>query len=127
MKRVLFWSPRILALLFAAFITIFALDVFGKGYSFEELLVSLAMHLIPTALVLTALIAGWRWPWAGALLFAALGVGYLLLGRGRTQWSNYLIVSGPAFFIAVLFAAAWLFGRRKGTTDRRDVRAPTSS
>jgi hypothetical protein len=126
MKRVLFWSPRILALLFAAFITIFTLDVFGKGYSFGELLIALAMHLIPTALILIALIAGWRWSWAGALLFAALGVGYLLMGRGRTQWSNYLIVSGPAFLIAVLFLVDWLFGRRKGATVRLDVPAPTS-
>ena len=32
-KRVLYWTPRVLGILFALFISIFALDVFGEGYS----------------------------------------------------------------------------------------------
>ena len=30
-KQWLFWTPRVLAMLFAAFVSIFALDVFGAG------------------------------------------------------------------------------------------------
>ena len=30
-KRVLYWIPRALTILFALFISVFALDVFGEG------------------------------------------------------------------------------------------------
>ena len=35
-KRTLFWAPRILCILFAVFVSLFALDVFGEGYGFWE-------------------------------------------------------------------------------------------
>jgi hypothetical protein len=31
LKQLLFWTPRVLGILFAAFVSMFALDVFGKG------------------------------------------------------------------------------------------------
>ena len=75
-KRVVFWLPRILCLLFAVFISLFALDVFGEGYGFWETIVAFLIHLIPTGLILIALAIAWRWEWIGAILFAAvLGVG----------------------------------------------------
>ena len=33
-KQLLFWTPRILGILFALFLSMFALDVFGEGYGF---------------------------------------------------------------------------------------------
>jgi hypothetical protein len=33
-RRMLFWTPRLLSILFAIFISLFALDVFGEGYGF---------------------------------------------------------------------------------------------
>ena len=51
-KRLLFWTPRILGLLFAAFIGIFALDVFDEHHGFWETALALGMHLVPTAILL---------------------------------------------------------------------------
>jgi len=101
----LYWAPRILGILFAGFISIFALDVFGAGYSPAETLIALAIHLIPTALVLVAVVLGWRREWMGALLFAALGAAYIVLSGGRQHWSAYLFIAGPLFLVAALFAA----------------------
>jgi hypothetical protein len=106
--RVLHWTPRILGILFALFISIFALDVFGQGYSFGETIVALIMHLVPTALVVVVLLIAWRWEWAGAVLFAALGAWYLLMTRGRFDWLTYLLISGPLFLIGALFLVSWL-------------------
>ena len=65
-KRFLFWLPRVLSALFAAFISLFALDVFGAGYGFWETIWALFVHLIPTWLILAALAISWRWEcWAG--------------------------------------------------------------
>ena len=73
-KNVLFWSPRILCILFAAFVSIFALDVFDEGLGFWQTAFALGMHLIPTAMLLAALVIAWRTGWIGAILFVGLGL-----------------------------------------------------
>jgi len=80
-KQLLFWSPRILCLLFAAFISIFAADAFGEGYGFWKTILALLIHLIPTGIILVILAISWRWEWVGGILFIALGaLSELVLG-----------------------------------------------
>jgi hypothetical protein len=106
-RRVLFWTPRILSILFAVFISLFALDVFGEGYGFWKTLWALLMHLVPTSLVLIALVLAWRWEWLGGLLFLGLGTGYLLLAGNRVQWSALLFIAGPLYVVGLLFLVSW--------------------
>ena len=44
----LFWLPRILGILFAVFISIFALDAFGEGIPVLEAIIGFVIHLVPT-------------------------------------------------------------------------------
>lgn len=111
-KRLLFWTPRVLCILYAAFISLFALDVFGEGYGFWETILALLIHLIPTGIVLIALAVAWRWEWVGAVLFTALGVWYIVMARGRADWSVYLLIPGPLFLVALLFLLNWLYRAR---------------
>jgi len=108
MKTWLTWTPRILCLLFAAFLSLFALDVFDQGYRGSETVLALLMHLIPTGIVLVVLAVSWRWERIGAILFMALGIWYLLTAWGRFHWSAYVVISGPLFLVGVLFLASWL-------------------
>jgi len=108
MKPWLTWTPRILCLLFAVFLSLFALDVFGQGYEFWETVLALLMHLIPTGIVLVVLAVSWRWERIGAILFMALGIWYLLTAWGRFHWSAYVVISGPLLLVGVLFLASWL-------------------
>ena len=73
-EKILFWSPRVLGLLIAILASLFALDVFGEGYSFWETIAALAMHLIPTLVILIVLGIAWRWESIGGFLFVALGL-----------------------------------------------------
>jgi hypothetical protein len=106
-KQMLFWSPRILCLLFAAFISLFALDVFDGHHGFWNTIVALLMHLIPTGLLLLILAASWRWEWVGGFLFPALGVFYLVNFWGRFHWSAYAVIAGPLFLLGALFLLSW--------------------
>ena len=108
-KRVVFWMPRILCVLFAVFVSLFALDVFGEGYDFWETIVALVMHLIPTGIILISLAIAWRWEWIGAILFVALGVGYVITAWGRFEWTTYLLIAGPLFLVGALFLVNWLY------------------
>lgn len=111
----LFWTPRILCLAFAVFLSLFAFDVFERGRSFWETGLALAIHLIPTAVLLVVLALAWRRDWIGALVFAAAAI---LYGAGNTKHPTWiLIISGPLILIAVLFLANWL--------QRRAASGPT--
>jgi uncharacterized membrane protein len=108
-KRSLFWAPRILCILTAAFLSIFALDVFGEGRGFWETALALVMHLIPVFLVVLVLVIAWRWEWVGAVLFCALGLLYIVLFWGRFPWFTYAAISGPLFAVGILFLINWRF------------------
>jgi hypothetical protein len=112
MKRLLFWSPRALALVFAGFVSLFALDVFGAGQSVGETIVALLIHLIPTYVIVVALIISWRRDWAGAILFPALALAYPLVFSTTFHWSVYAVMMGPPLVIGALFLAAWVSKRR---------------
>jgi len=105
LHRSLFWAPRVLALLFALFISLFALDVFGEGYGPWETILALLIHLLPTAMVLLALAIAWYWEGVGGILFIALGALYVALSWGQFDWMAYLLISGPLLLIGALFLA----------------------
>jgi hypothetical protein len=93
MKRKFIWLPRALAITYAAFLSLFALDVFSEGYGFGETIVALFIHLLPTLLIIVSLLLAWRFERIGGLLF--IGLGFL-----------YSIVFAPADVIALLITVA---------------------
>ena len=108
-KRVLFWTPRVLGILFAIFLSVFALDVFSEGYGFWQTIGALLLHLVPTYIIVIILAIAWRWEWVGAILFSALAAFYLVWSWGRFHWSTYLAISGPLILIGVLFLLHWVY------------------
>ena len=114
-KRALFWTPRALSILFIAFLSLFALDVFDGHLGFWQTALALTMHLIPSFVLIAALVLAWRWEWIGAALYGAAGLLYaawaVFMSRPvppamRLIW--ILTIAGPAFVIAGLFLANWL-------------------
>jgi glucose-6-phosphate-specific signal transduction histidine kinase len=108
MKRGLLWTPRILGILFAVFLSLFALDVFDEDHSFWETALALVIHLIPVYVVVIALVLAWRWAWVGAVVFTALAVLYVIIAWGRFHWSAYAVISGPLVLLGVLFLFNWI-------------------
>jgi hypothetical protein len=105
----------VLCILFAGFLSLFALDVFGEGYGFWNTMLALLIHLIPTGILLIALAISWRWEGLGGILFVALGACYLIGCWGRFHWSAYLVISGPLFLVGALFVTDWLYRKRLRT------------
>jgi hypothetical protein len=110
MEQVLFWTPRVLSMLFAAFLSLFALDVFSEGYSVGEAILALLIHLIPTYLVVIALAIAWRWGNIGGILFIAVGSLHLVTSRGES-WP----ISGPLLLVGVLFLLDWAYRAKRST------------
>lgn len=112
--RALFWAPRLLAIAFIAFISLFAFDVFEEQRGWTETLAALAMHLIPSFVLTAALLLAWKWEWIGTAVFGVIGLLYIswvtTMSRPvpppmRLLW--ILTIAGPAFLVAGLFLASW--------------------
>ncbi len=106
-RRLLFWTPRVICIGFAIFLSLFALDVFNEHYGFWKTALALLIHLVPVYIVLAVLAIAWRWEWVGAAGFAGLALWY-----ANGTWSRHpdwvLTIAGPLVIIAVLFLVNWL-------------------
>ena len=110
-KRLVFWLPRVLAIAFAIFVSLFALDVFSDGSGFWNTALALLIHLVPAAIVVTVLLLAWKWEWIGAVLFGGLGLFYLVTALSHPSW--VMVISGPLFLIGLLFLMSWLARSRR--------------
>jgi hypothetical protein len=110
MKTILLWLPRILAILFIIFISLFALDMFEMGLSGWDLMVGLFMHLIPSFVCIAALLIAWRWQLPGGILFMLAGACFVFLTRG-VEW-----MAAPLFLVGILFLLYWILYQRKNAT-----------
>jgi hypothetical protein len=105
--RVIQWAPRIIGFVFAAFLAVFALDVFGESLEPMKLALALFMHLIPTWLVLLVIAVSWRREWIAALLLPLLAIAHVWTMHGRLDWTAYAIVDGPLILLALMYWLAW--------------------
>jgi len=126
LKRLFFWSPRILCILFAVFLSLFALDVFNGRYGFWRTLLALLIHLIPVYALILVLVVAWRWEWVGAAFFPALGFLYIWWAWRRWHWPynfwNCVTIAGPLFVLGALFLVNWLYrAQLRGKAYERDL------
>jgi hypothetical protein len=108
-NKLLHYAPRVIAILGILFLSSFALDVFGEGYSAADLVVALFMHLIPSFVLIAVLIFAWRNERIGGALFIAVAIVPWLVFTDNDLIAN-LIISSPFFVVGLLF---WLSGVRK--------------
>lgn len=107
-RRGLFWTPRILTLAFALFLSIFALDVFDMGLGVGGTVLALFVHLTPVFAVLLVLAIAWKREWVGAVLLPAFALLYLVWAWERFQWSS-LVLSVPLAVVGLLFLVNWMY------------------
>jgi len=105
--RLIYGVPRLIAILYAMFVSVFALDVFDEHLAFWHLILALFIHLIPTFVLIATLALAWKWEWIGGIGYLALGVFYIYNFAGRFPWYTYVLVAGPAFLIGAFFALNW--------------------
>ncbi len=89
------WILRILAILFIAFITLFAFD----ASSFVGFLI----HLLPTLIFSGCLVIAWFKPKIGGILFAFAGAGTIIVFNTYRELVPFLAVSVIPIIIGVLF------------------------
>jgi hypothetical protein len=102
-SKFIFYFPRILSIAFVLFLAIFALDVFGEGYSFLETVGAFLIHLIPNFVIALFIWLSWKRGWIGGIFFVVIGILYIALSWSWGDWISWLILSGPAFLIGGMY------------------------
>ncbi|MDD3032643.1 MAG: hypothetical protein PHX52_02150 [Candidatus Pacebacteria bacterium] len=109
-KKIIIWSPRILAIAFILFLSLFALDVFNE-YEGWFIVVPLLIHLLPALILLSLTIVAFRFDLIGMLGFISFSIFYILL-VGFSQ--IFMIILAPAVIISLLFLLSWFYKKKRG-------------
>ncbi len=115
-NKFIYWTPRILSIIFISFLLLMSIDVFDGQSSAKDIVIGLFMHNIPAFILLIILIISWKREIFGGIAFILAGILYIiLLARNPFEWF-YLVwalqISGIAFFIGTLFLIGW-FKKKK--------------
>ena len=120
--RLLLWSPRVLGILMAAFLGMFALDAFGEGKLLIQALADFAIHLVPAIMLLAIVATSWRWEWVGGIGFVGLAVAYVAMVPGRLDW--ILVISGPLLVVGCPLPVELVVSRGASRTGSAFVAIP---
>ncbi|MDD5681360.1 MAG: hypothetical protein PHI59_09005 [Candidatus Omnitrophica bacterium] len=111
-NKLLFWTPRILGIMFVLFLMMFSLDVFQSGLTLWQIVVGLFMHNIPALLLLIVLVISWKHEIVGGIVFILAGLFYVLMLTIDSKFEWYMLswaitIAGPAFLVGILFLMNW--------------------
>ena len=74
--KVIYWTARILCILAILFVSLFALDSFSSERTFWQNTFAFLMHLIPSFVLLAALIIAWKWEKTGGIILTFIGLAF---------------------------------------------------
>ncbi|MDD5086592.1 MAG: hypothetical protein PHV16_02470 [Candidatus Nanoarchaeia archaeon] len=102
-KKVIYWAPRIIAILFILFISLFALDVFSEDYTFFQTIIGLFMHLIPAFILIAATCIAWKNEFVGGFVFIGIFVFFTIFFNTSREIITFSLISLPVLIIGLLF------------------------
>jgi len=119
-SRFVYWTPRILSIVFLLFLALFSLDIFDSCAGFSECALGLFMHNLPVLVLIIFLVIAWKHEIAGAIgffLFVIFYIGFILrnilVGEGGWFMLMWVVqIAGPALFVGILFLMCWLKKRK---------------
>jgi hypothetical protein len=112
----LIWIPRVLAMIFIVFFSLFALDVFSGDASFFKKLGGFFVHLIPSFILLLILLVFWKKPLIGGSLFILLSIAFAFFLRTYRSVPTFLAITFPVVLVGILFITFDLAAKK---TERR--------
>ena len=116
-NKYLYWTPRILSIIFILFLALFSLDIFEMNLGFWGTILGLFMHSLSSLFLLIILVISWKYEIVGGIFFILAGLLYILFLL-RNPFELYMIawalqISGIAFLIGILFLINWVKKKRK--------------
>src|SRR3989338_11063669 len=93
-SKFVYWTPRILSIIFIFFLALMSLDVFSSELSFWQTFGALFMHNIPALVLLIVLLISWKYEIVGGIAFILAGLLYIsimVMNALKNQFEWYMI------------------------------------
>ena len=118
-EKVFYWLPRIVSIGFILFMSLFALDVFTAPFE-PMMLVGFVIHLIPSFVLLAAILVAWKYDLVGAIMFLGFAIFYVWDVGFDRPWSWYAGIVAPSAILGVFFLISWFQkrNRRQSTPEQ---------
>lgn len=111
-NKFLCWSPRVLSVMFVAFLCLFSFDGFIEFNGWQTIF-TIVIHLLIPVVVLLGTIIAWKRDLVGTAIFFFFASYYVYMVGLNRHWSWYASISGPALFIGVLYLLNWWQNKKK--------------
>lgn len=111
-SRFIYWTPRIMSIIFIIFLFLMSLDVISPDLSLGQIMIGMFMHNIPVLILLVVVLISWKFEILGAVVFILAGLLYMIFViTSDAAWylalSWSLTIAAPAFLIGILFLINW--------------------
>lgn len=113
-NKFIYWTPRILSIIFILFLAMSSLDVITPEASFGDIVLGLLMHNIPVFILTIILIIARKKEIVGAIAFILAGAAYLgftifnLITNFQWYYLAWSIqIAGPVILVGILFLIGW--------------------
>ncbi|HCT63056.1 MAG TPA: hypothetical protein DIC19_03050 [Erysipelotrichaceae bacterium] len=113
MKRLSYWTPRILAILYTLLIMMFSLDVFDGTSTLLDQLIGFLIHNIPVYVMVLVIALAWEKDFIGFIGFSLITVGLMVLSSAITLREGFgfnpasLLISLPGLLVSLLYGLSW--------------------
>jgi hypothetical protein len=97
------WFPRVLAVVYILFISLFSFDVFQSDSSLLEEITGFLIHNIPTLFLILALYLSWKNSIKGGIAFIVIGAVFTIFFNTYQRWDTFVLISAPLLLIGILF------------------------
>jgi hypothetical protein len=101
--RILYWFPRILAILAILFMMMFSLDVFDGEEPIGRQLLGFLAHNIPAFILIIVLAIAWKYEIIGGMIFVLLFIALGIFFKTFTGNSGSLIILIPFLLAGAMF------------------------
>lgn len=113
-NKFVYWTPRILGIIFVCFLTLFSLDVFeedvkyistcesgisciapaiiSEGHNFWRTILAFFIHSIPSIILTIILIISWKREIVGGIVFTLAGIVYIIMTIANANVAWYIII-----------------------------------
>jgi hypothetical protein len=102
-SRILFWIPRVLAIVSILFMGMFSLDSFSGNESLGMKMLGFLIHNIPVLIVIAILILAWKREIAGGILFILAFIAGTIVFHSFSGNPGSIVVITPFLIIGILF------------------------
>ena len=117
MKKIIMWTPRVLAIIIIIFVALLAYDGFvPSGTPFSNSL-SFTILFLPAIVFLLALIIAWFYKLAGGITFIVLGGAMNFFVHANINELSFLTLSSPVLVVGVLFILSHFYEKASSRTQ----------